>query len=65
MAALYGLALARQRLGLDLSGIKRPSVTPDDTSRFRSTAPVAAMKRLQEIGRTDLARKMGLGQARK
>jgi len=60
----YG-QLARQRLGLNLSGIKRPSVTPDDTSRFRSTEPVAAMQRLQEIGRTDLARKMAYGLGRK
>lgn len=59
----YG-QLALQRLGRKLDGIHRPSVTPDDTNRYRSSEPVAAMQRLQQIGRVDLARAMAYGLGR-
>jgi len=59
----YG-QLARQHLGMKLEGIRRPSVTPDDANRFRNSEPVAAMARLQEIGRVDLARSMAYGLGR-
>ncbi len=59
----YG-QLARQHLGMKLTGIRRPSVTPDDADRFRNSEPVAAMARLQEIGRVDLARTMAYGLGR-
>lgn len=56
----YG-QLARQRLGLEPEDIHRPSVTPGDTDRYKSNEPVAAMLRLEEIGRTDLARRLARG----
>ena len=56
----YG-QLARQHLGLPLDGITRPSVTPDDADRFQSNEPIAAMRRLEEIGATARAKQIALG----
>jgi soluble lytic murein transglycosylase len=60
----YG-QLARQELGMDLSDLRRPSVTREDMNRFRSHDAIAAMHRLEAIGATDLSRKLavGLGQS--
>jgi len=56
----YG-QLARQRLGLPLDGLKRPSVSRQDADRFRENDAVAAMHRLEEIGQTARAKQMALG----
>ncbi|MFZ2099558.1 MAG: lytic transglycosylase domain-containing protein [Oricola sp.] len=56
----YG-QLARQRLGLPIEDIRRPSVTPDDAERFRENEAIAAMHRLEEIGAATRARQIALG----
>ncbi|WP_158284752.1 lytic transglycosylase domain-containing protein [Oricola cellulosilytica] len=59
----YG-QLARHRLGLDLSDLRRPSVTADDMVQFREREPVAAMQRLEAVGEQTLARQLAVGLGR-
>ncbi|GAB4359673.1 MAG: lytic transglycosylase domain-containing protein [Oricola sp.] len=59
----YG-QLALQRLGLPLKGLKRPTVSPRDSDRFRENEAVAAMHRLEEIGQAGRARQLALALGR-
>ncbi|QKV18492.1 lytic transglycosylase domain-containing protein [Oricola thermophila] len=59
----YG-QLARHRLDMPLDGLRRPSITQDDTQRVRENRAIAAMHRLEEIGQTERARQFALALGR-
>ena len=59
----YG-QLALHRLGLPLEGLKRPSISAEDSDRLRNNEAIAAMHRLEEIGQTARAKQLALALGR-